>query len=177
MSEYKKRPDYKNTIFIITGDHKLGVMPHRSKIDVYHVPLLIYSPLLTNSSYIKAVNTHLDIVPSLLAMLKHNYNIKTPNNVHWLGDELNLSEVFTSNKNALFMLNNRNVEDAIFNNYYVSKSIYNGIFPCFFDGRLCSLFFKTSSPLIIIILVSFGSIIPSSHNLAEQNIASPSSRY
>ena len=123
FNSYKSIPGFENTIFIITGDHKLGTMPHKSKLDVYHVPLLIYSPLLKKTSSIKALNTHLDIAPSLLLMLEKNFNIKTPENIHWLGGPFNLSELFTSNKTAVSMLNNRDVVDAVFNEYYLSKNV------------------------------------------------------
>src|SRR5690606_8427084 len=43
---YRKRSDFANTIFIITGDHSMPEIPLQEKIDRYRVPLIIYSPLL-----------------------------------------------------------------------------------------------------------------------------------
>ncbi len=45
IREYSRRPDFKNTIFVFTGDHRMPEIPVASKIDRFHVPLLIYSRL------------------------------------------------------------------------------------------------------------------------------------
>ncbi len=52
INSYTKRADFNNTIFLITGDHRMPEIPMVSKIDRYHVPLLIYSPLLKRNSKI-----------------------------------------------------------------------------------------------------------------------------
>jgi phosphoglycerol transferase MdoB-like AlkP superfamily enzyme len=41
---YKKLPKYDNTIFIITGDHRLPEIPLATTIDRFHVPIMIFSP-------------------------------------------------------------------------------------------------------------------------------------
>ncbi|HKK44196.1 MAG TPA: sulfatase-like hydrolase/transferase, partial [Balneolaceae bacterium] len=46
IQNYKKRPEYDHTIFIITGDHRMGPIPHASKIDRFRVFFTIYSPML-----------------------------------------------------------------------------------------------------------------------------------
>ena len=43
-----------NTIFIITGDHSLNLNPN-NPLDAYHVPLIIYSPLLEKSDSFEAM--------------------------------------------------------------------------------------------------------------------------
>jgi phosphoglycerol transferase MdoB-like AlkP superfamily enzyme len=43
---YSKRSDFNNTIFLITGDHRMPEIPMSDKIDRYHVPLIVYSPML-----------------------------------------------------------------------------------------------------------------------------------
>lgn len=63
---------WKNTIVIITGDHRLPEIAMDTRIERYHVPLLIHSPLLRESRRIKALSSHADIAPSLLAMLSIN---------------------------------------------------------------------------------------------------------
>ncbi|MEJ5995372.1 LTA synthase family protein [Pedobacter sp. Du54] len=91
---YQKRSDYTNTIFIITGDHRMGEIPLRSKIDRFHVPLIIYSPLLKRTAQMESVSTHFDITPSILAFLKENLKIKMPSGSSWLGDGLDTSRSF-----------------------------------------------------------------------------------
>ena len=47
--------EYENTIFIITGDHsmpELGLW-QISEIERYHVPLIIFSPLLKHNCFNK----------------------------------------------------------------------------------------------------------------------------
>lgn len=90
----RKRPAYANTIFIITGDHRLPEIPMAEWIDRYHVPLLIFSPLLKAPLRISSVSSDFDLAPSLLAMLSHHYGIKSPARVTWLGSGLDLEPSF-----------------------------------------------------------------------------------
>ncbi len=96
FEETSKRPYYANTIFIITGDHRLPELPLAEWIDRYHVPLIIYSPLLRAPLRISSVSSDFDIAPSLLAFLSHNFGIRTPAAVTWLGSGLDLEAQFRS---------------------------------------------------------------------------------
>ncbi|MBQ2352681.1 MAG: LTA synthase family protein, partial [Bacteroidales bacterium] len=64
--EYKKSKTFSNTIFIITGDHKFNTKDKSNLIDNYHVPLIIWSPMLREKHSFPAVVTHRSITPSLL---------------------------------------------------------------------------------------------------------------
>ncbi|MGZ3822799.1 MAG: LTA synthase family protein, partial [Mucilaginibacter sp.] len=88
FNAYSKRSDYNNTIFLITGDHRMPEIPMSDKIDRFHVPLIIYSPMLKRTAQMSSVSTHFDISPSLLAYLKHNYKTKGPSLVSWMGQGL-----------------------------------------------------------------------------------------
>jgi uncharacterized sulfatase len=94
FEEQAKLPTYRNTIFLITGDHRLPEIPMSTKIDRYHVPLIIYSPRLKHAARIKSISSHLDIAPSLLAFLKQNYRLKTPDKVTWVGSGLDMDPSF-----------------------------------------------------------------------------------
>ena len=83
-------PGYRNTIFIITGDHRLAEIPPSTRIDRYHVPLIIFSPSLKRSARIGSISSHLDIAPTLLAFLRHHYGIRAPDEVTWVGSGLDL---------------------------------------------------------------------------------------
>ncbi|WP_187289856.1 LTA synthase family protein [Flagellimonas ruestringensis] len=85
ISEYEKRDVFRNTIFIITGDHRLPEIPMRNKIDRYHVPLIIYSPMLKKTSTISSVSSHFDIAPSLYNFLANRYQYGKPSMNSWLG--------------------------------------------------------------------------------------------
>lgn len=89
--DYSKRDDFENTIFIITGDHGSGYFM-KSDLSRYHVPLIIYSPLLKESEKFKNVVTHNDLVPSLVMLMKNNYHLDTPEKESWAGSCLGVDE-------------------------------------------------------------------------------------
>jgi tetratricopeptide (TPR) repeat protein/uncharacterized protein YozE (UPF0346 family) len=124
INRYKQRDDFENTIFIITGDHRMVPIPHRDRIDRYYVPFMIYSPLLNQSKEFKGVSSHLDVTPTLIAYLSQNFENKfaTPDQVHWLGSELSSSEEFVSNKNIPFMRTKNNMADYLSGEYFISDN-------------------------------------------------------
>jgi phosphoglycerol transferase MdoB-like AlkP superfamily enzyme len=87
-------PGFDNTIFIITGDHRLPELPMDTRIERYHVPLIVYSPMLKAPRAVKAVSSQFDIAPSLLAYLSNNYGLKSPSEVSWLGTGLDTEASF-----------------------------------------------------------------------------------
>lgn len=89
-----KQPWYASTIFVITGDHRLPEIPMGEHIDRYHVPLIIFSPLLKQGRHVRAVSSQLDVAPSLLALLAHTYGLKRPAQTPWLGTGLDLDDSF-----------------------------------------------------------------------------------
>ena len=91
-----RTPWYAETIFIVTGDHRLPEIPMDEHIERYHVPLLIHSPLLRRPARIGGVASHMDVTPSLLALLAHRYGLQRPARVPWLGRGLDMSPGFAS---------------------------------------------------------------------------------
>ncbi|MRV75720.1 sulfatase-like hydrolase/transferase [Duganella sp. FT92W] len=87
-------PGHANTIYIVTGDHRLPEIPMETRLERYHVPLLVCSPLLKGPRAIKAVSSQFDLAPSLLAFLSHHHGIKTPAAVTWLGSGLDMDTGF-----------------------------------------------------------------------------------
>jgi len=120
FNRYKKTKDFDNTIFIITGDHRMGPIYHRSKIDKYHVPLIIYSPMLKQAKSFPAVVSHLDITPSLAAFFQNKYSVKLPANIHWLGQSLDTFPKFRSTRNLAFMRNSKELVDYLSGYDYIS---------------------------------------------------------
>ena len=113
-TEYHEGDDY---IFIITGDHSLNLNPD-NPLDAFHVPLIIWSPSLTKTARFEAVVSHNDIVPSLNALLRDNYNLKTPEKIHWMGAELDTTQTFHCNLKTSFLKYTRTIHDGIYDNYY-----------------------------------------------------------
>ncbi len=119
FDDYSKRDDFENTIFVITGDHASGFMM-TSDISRYHVPLLIYSPLLKENKYFNNVITHNDLVPSLVTLLKNKYHINTPDKVSWAGRYLGIDE-HESESEMLFVEYAKGVTKMLSNGYIYVK--------------------------------------------------------
>jgi phosphoglycerol transferase MdoB-like AlkP superfamily enzyme len=126
FAKYRKRPEFKNTIFIITGDHHHGFYPVRNVIDDYNVPLIVYSPMLYKGVRFESVNAHINIAPTILAFLKNSYQLpNTPVYVHWLGNQLDTCKTFRCIHDVPFMLSNRNMDNYLSGNYYFA---YNSLY-------------------------------------------------
>lgn len=87
---------YENTIFIITGDHSLN-NNFNNPLNAFHVPLIIWSPFINKPQHFHSVVSHNNIAPSLIALLRDNFNLRTPQNVHWISDGLDTTISFSSN--------------------------------------------------------------------------------
>jgi uncharacterized sulfatase len=122
IRSYQKRPDYNNTVFLITGDHRMPEIPMSSKIDRYHVPLLIYSPLLKRTAKFSSVSTHFDITPSLLAWLKNSYQMQVPDKASWMGGGLDTSRGFRNTHAYPLMQTKTEIIDFIQGNWMVNSN-------------------------------------------------------
>lgn len=120
LEEYKKRPDYNNTIFLITGDHRIPEIPMSSKLDRYHVPLIIYSPMLKRTAEMSSVSTHFDIAPSLLSFLETNYKIKLPMVMSWMGKGLDTTRGFQNIHEVPLMQTKTDLVDFIMDEYHLN---------------------------------------------------------
>lgn len=115
---YQKRADYTNTIFIITGDHPITQMPRSNSLKRYHVPLIIYSPLLNKAEEFSNIVSHLDVYETLLAFLHTNYKISIPKYSTSLGDKLIPNK--KTIKKIAFMDDNREIIDYYSDGYYIA---------------------------------------------------------
>ena len=113
FEEYKKQPNYENTIFIVTGDHRLIPIPQRNNLSRFHVPLIMYSPMLKTVRKMSAVNSHFDVTPTLLALLEGKYEMKMPKKVAWMGNALDTNVEFRSMKDIPLMRNKNELKEYI----------------------------------------------------------------
>ncbi len=121
FADYSKSKDFKNTIFIITGDHHIGSFPANGDIDSYHVPLIIYSPMLKAAKKFHSVNSHNNLAPTITSLLFHHfYFTYQPKDVHWMGDVLDTCTSFRNIHSMPFMSWSRAIEDYIYKEYFVS---------------------------------------------------------
>lgn len=116
---YKKRPDYENTIFIITGDHPMTEIPRGGELKKYHVPLLIYSPKLKSPQKYTHFVSHLDVSTTLLTFLE-NYTACFPSETASLGFSL-FEDAETVARKYVFMDGNRGMYEYYSDGYFLSK--------------------------------------------------------
>jgi len=121
FKEYSKRNEFDNTIFVITGDHALPELniSYISNLERFHVPMIIYSPMLRKSVHFKSVSSHLDVTPSLLAMMKKQFNTNLLPEAHWLGTGIDTCRSFRNTHSFAMIRNNRDIIDYIKGNYYL----------------------------------------------------------
>ena len=119
---YQQRPDFNNTVFLITGDHRMPEIPMSNKLDRYHVPLMIYSPLLKRSAKFSSISTHFDIAPSLLAWLQKSYQLQLPNTVAWMGSGLDTARQFRNIHAYPFMQTKTDMVDFVQGNYWLNQN-------------------------------------------------------
>lgn len=60
---------FQNTIFIITADHAEGTR-EKNIYDLFKIPCLLYSPAFVNPAVISSVHSQVDILPTIIDILK-----------------------------------------------------------------------------------------------------------
>jgi phosphoglycerol transferase MdoB-like AlkP superfamily enzyme len=118
MKEYAKRPEYNNTIFIITGDHRLIPIAQKDKLCRFHVPLLIYSPMLKKAEKFKSVSSHWDVTPSLLSFLMNNYKLNKLKEISWMSQGLDTARQFRNIHQIPLMRYKGGINDFIYKDYF-----------------------------------------------------------
>jgi phosphoglycerol transferase MdoB-like AlkP superfamily enzyme len=129
INEYSKSSSFANTIFVITGDHRMPEIPISTQIDRFHVPLVIYSPLLKKAEKFRAINTHFDITPSLIALLNGKKYINRPTVASWIGHGLDTSMMFRSLNTYPLMRNINEMIDLLSSGNFLSNQTLYQIFP------------------------------------------------
>lgn len=129
FNEYSKLGSFNNTIFILTGDHRMPEIPISTQIDRFHVPLVIFSPLLKKSEKFSSITTHFDIAPSLIALLNGKKYIARPTVASWIGHGLDNSLSFRSLYTYPLMRNVNELLDLLSaGNFLSSQTVYQ-IYP------------------------------------------------
>lgn len=125
MEKYKTHPNYDNTIFVITGDHRLIPIPQKDEICRYHVPLIVHSPMLTKPEKFLGISSHMDIMPTILAMINNKYGEKNIEKVPWIGTGLSGALSFANEKNIPLSRHKGAVKDFISGSKFLSdKTLY-----------------------------------------------------
>lgn len=125
ITEYKKRPDFDNTVFIITGDHRLIPIVQKDKLCRFHVPFYIYSPMVKQPKKFKSISSHFDVTPSVLSLLMNSYNFIKLDNVPWISKGLDTAAQFRNIHKIPLMRYKGNINDYIYKDYlYSDGSLY-----------------------------------------------------
>lgn len=122
ITQYKSNPNYANSIFIITGDHRLIPIPQKNQICRYHVPLIIHSPMLLKPEKFKGICSQMDIMPSILALINTKYGGQKMDKVPWIGTGLSKSLEFTGHKDIPLSRYKGAVKDYVSGNRYISDN-------------------------------------------------------
>ncbi|ARV07843.1 sulfatase [Polaribacter sp. SA4-10] len=120
MKAFEKRDDFNNTVFVITGDHRLIPITQKDKLCRFNVSLFIYSPMLNKTASIKSISSHLDITPSVLSLLAANFSVKIPEKTSWLGTGLDTVKEFSNVHEIPLMRYKGSVIDYIYKEYMYS---------------------------------------------------------
>jgi phosphoglycerol transferase MdoB-like AlkP superfamily enzyme len=68
-------PWYKNTVFVITGDHTPAEVQHpfyQTRVGLYALPIIIFEPNSSLKGFYPGVVQHIDIMPSILDYLHYS---------------------------------------------------------------------------------------------------------
>lgn len=80
MSEAKKQDWYKNTIFVLLGDHGklVGKTTYDMPLSYNHIPLIIYSALFDDAPKVfDNLGGQIDVTPTLLGLLDYSFDNNT----------------------------------------------------------------------------------------------------
>ncbi|MFM7595132.1 MAG: LTA synthase family protein [Flavobacteriales bacterium] len=108
----RRKPSFKNTVYIITGDHGTELYP-RNPLSKYNIPIVIYSTLLKKPQTSQAIVSHNDIAPTLVNYLKSVYKLQTPDTLSFVGTELMMSKQFKPHRNLVFTTNKLKTTDML----------------------------------------------------------------
>tara|TARA_R110001583_G_scaffold25521_9_gene92240 strand:- start:5730 stop:8156 length:2427 start_codon:yes stop_codon:yes gene_type:complete len=120
IDEYKKKPEFSNSIFIITGDHRLIPITQKDKLCRFHVPFFIYGPLLNQHKTFKSISSHFDVTPSLVSLLMNKYQFIKLDQVSWLSKGLDTAVKFRNIHKIPLMRYKGSINDYIYKDYLLS---------------------------------------------------------
>ena len=121
MQGYAARPDYDNTIFIITGDHRLIPIVQKDQLCRYHVPFFMFSPMLNRVKTFKSVSSHLDVAPTVLSFLISNYDFNKIEKTAWLGKGIDTTQTFRNTHETPLMKYKGVINDFVDKEYLYSE--------------------------------------------------------
>jgi hypothetical protein len=120
FTQYRQKPNYRNTIFIITGSYPTPDYATPDPFGKYHVPLIITSPLLKENRIFTEVSSHNDLYHALLTFLNQEYGLEIPEYSTSLGGALCKSREERPDVFVPFLGHDGTVKDLLFNDLFLS---------------------------------------------------------
>ncbi len=120
FEELAERPCYDESIVIITGDHPMTEVPIAGLLKKYHVPLIVYSPMLTEARTISNLAGQFDVTPALVNLLEQNFGLPFGDYSHMFGLPADTSTSLRSDALIPLMRGNRQIDELVYNNYFLS---------------------------------------------------------
>ncbi len=73
IEEARKRPWFKDTLFVIVADH-CASSAGKTELDItkYHIPAMIYNPSLVSAKNVSGLCSQIDVMPTLFGLLNWN---------------------------------------------------------------------------------------------------------
>lgn len=127
IQSYRQRDAFANTIFVITGDHRMIPLASDNRLSRFHVPLMVYSPMVRTPATFSSLVTHSDVTPSLLALLSSRYHFTFPGEMPFISDGLDTATHFSSDLNLGLMRNKGEIA------HYIRDTV------CLADDRLYAI--------------------------------------
>ncbi len=122
IRQYQSRQDFENTIFVICGDHSIKFLGNDTRLEKFHVPLLIYSPMLIQPKRIKSMACHKDIPSAIQGLLLENFGLKLPRFPISQSDNLKTSEKFEAlHCNHILMYADRRMNAFVWRDYLLME--------------------------------------------------------
>jgi tetratricopeptide (TPR) repeat protein len=97
-------------------------MPPDNKIKRFHVPLILYSPLLTHTQTFASLAVHANITPTLLNHLATNYALDFPKEMPFIAGPLAVDTTFTSNLDLALIRNKNEIREYVQGTYFLSDN-------------------------------------------------------
>ena len=127
--EFSKLKSFEHTIFIITGDHRMPEIPISTQLDRFHVPLVLFSPMLKQGVKFSSMVTHYDVTPSLLAFLKNRLNLTLPSVSAWIGHGLDTNTSFRNLNSYPLKRNTGELTDYISGDHFIAGTTLYRVYP------------------------------------------------
>lgn len=119
--EYAKTDCFENTLFIITGDHPMSEVPIANQLKKYHVPLIVYSPMITQARTIGSVSGQFEVYPAILDLLEINFGVDLCKYTQSFGLPAATNKEFAAETVIPFMRRCRVIDEILYENYFLTK--------------------------------------------------------